>query len=229
MITVILFFIAISFLSGGVLAEGYKLESTEGLKKIEGQCQSCLRHLWLQEQIYKSGNRYCDYGTLSELKVEELIATEKDYDTLIPWYHIVVWNVTPSTRTMNGGNLDDSKFIIVAVPVDKRLRTFAINQDMQVYTCMKYVVDDWNDVTMTDLNNPDLWRIDPDKPGAYYSLEDRVVCPNPDNNPLEDITEALGKDAQSVLSILGESMGIGINPQISSISIEEIDKVEWGI
>jgi len=140
----------IAIVIGGVII-GSLTYSTIFRPKLEWAAIAGLRSLGNAQLGYQSGNDKKYYGTFSSLKVENIVAPEKELDNLIEYYDLN-WKVHhpypyPSPA---GADLANNTYTIIAYPnpgLSFMLSTFAISEDLIV---RRYISD-------ADMNSIHTW------------------------------------------------------------------------
>lgn len=128
-----------------------------GPNKIENKCICTLLALGSSEEALKRSNNKGNYGSIEEMTKEEFIQEGYDENNLIDDYTIAVFNAEPS-KVLQDGTIEESTFLIIAVPNDKDsgLRIFAIDQEQMICEWLGDSVD-WA-IENTNLDNEKHWK-----------------------------------------------------------------------
>jgi internalin A len=128
-----------------------------GPNKIENKCICTLLALGSSEKALKRTTANRNYGDIDEMLKEGFIQEGYDENSLIDDYTLAVFNAEPS-RTLPDGTIEESTFIIIAVPNDRNsgLRIFAIDQEQTICEWHGDIVD-WT-IENTNLDNEKHWK-----------------------------------------------------------------------
>lgn len=128
-----------------------------GPNKIEDKSILTLYALGSSELALKDTSKDGNYGSIEEMTKEEFIQKGYDANNLIDDYTLAVFDATPS-RTLPDGTIEESTFLIIAVPNDRNsnLRIFAIDQEQIICEWLGDSAD-WTSEN-TNLDNEKQWK-----------------------------------------------------------------------
>jgi len=128
-----------------------------GTNKIEDRTILTLYALGSSELAFKDTSKDGNYGSIEEMTKEDFIQKGYDENNLIDDYTLAVFDAAPS-RTLPDGTIEESTFIIIAVPNDRNsnLRIFAIDQEQIICEWLGDSAD-WTSEN-TNLDNEKQWK-----------------------------------------------------------------------